>query len=222
MHPIFSCDAVVFDCDGVILDSNSLKVDAMSKALLEWGVSSDVVRECVTSFRENFGKSRAFHLDHFADVILNLGLEDKNRFIDELMLSYGNACVRLYECADLTPGFMELISRLNCPAYVCSGSLESELKQVFQKRNLTSHFKKIYGAPNRKSDVLAEIIEKHGSNILFVGDAMADLEASRVNEIPFIGYLPFSNVPEQLNQACIGYGYEVVNDWDAILGSEGN
>lgn len=218
MRPIASYDIYIFDCDGVILDSNQLKIDAMEKALLSMVTDIEKVSQCVDYFRNNFGKSRFHHVDVFVENILNLVGNEKLSIKESILQGYSSQCKALYLSAELTPGFMDLISSLQGKKYIASGSEQQELRDVFKARNLASYFDDIFGSPAKKSDLVANILESNKQrNAIMFGDAISDLEAANNSEIDFIGYLPFSNIASKLEALSIEYGYQTIDKWSEIL-----
>lgn len=49
------------------------------------------------------------------------------------------------------------------------------------------------------------------------GDAISDLEAAKINNIDFIGYLPYSNVKEKLILLITENNSKAVNEWSEVL-----
>lgn len=218
MRPIADYDVYIFDCDGVILDSNQLKIDAMHKALSALVTDATRVKACVDYFRDNFGRSRFHHVDIFIEQFLLL---DKNKVTEtkqSILDAYSMQCKSLYLQAELTPGFIDFITQLKGKKFIASGSEQQELRDVFSTRGLDSYFDEIFGSPTKKSDLVANILDKtKASNAIMFGDAVSDLEAASINNIDFIGYLPFSNVKEKLVSLADKGAYKVIDKWSELL-----
>lgn len=203
MHPIYNYDVYIFDCDGVILDSNQLKIDAMEVALLNIISDSEKVTLCVDYFRHNFGRSRFHHVDVFIEKYLLLDEADIEKTKHSILSAYSSQCKTLYLSANITPGFIELIEKLQGTKYVASGSEQEELREVFHARGLDKYFTGIYGSPTKKTELVSNILQiADTNNAIMLGDAISDFEAAEENEIDFIGYLPFSNVKEAMIERC--------------------
>ncbi|WP_413701743.1 HAD family hydrolase [Psychromonas sp. KJ10-10] len=199
MLPIAKYDIYIFDCDGVILDSNQLKIDAMHNALLPLVKNIKHVNLCIDYFRNNFGRSRFHHIDVFVNELLDLKDSEKESIKVDILEGYSSQCKALYLSADLTPNILTFISALRGKKYIASGSEQQELRDVFKERGLDSHFDEIFGSPAKKSDLVASILKSNvQQRAIMFGDAISDLEATRLSNIDFIAYIPFSNVKEKL------------------------
>lgn len=219
MHQISKYDIYIFDCDGVILDSNQLKIDAMQKALESTIDESKKVKACVDYFRNNFGRSRFHHIDVFIDQFLELHQTAENKVKETILSEYSAQCKDLYLQADITHGFIDFISKLNGNKYIASGSEQQELRDVFEERGLNVYFDEIYGSPTKKYDLVANILKSNNSsNAVMFGDAISDLEAANINNIDFIGYVPYSNVKEAMVELLSsGSKHKVINKWSELL-----
>lgn len=218
MHPIANYDVYIFDCDGVILDSNQLKIEAMRNALESIVNDSLEVSKCVDYFRNNFGRSRFHHIDIFVEQFLLLDTTLQTEVKERILKAYSYQCKSLYLKAELTPGFIDFIGRLKGKKYIASGSEQQELRDVFATRKLDTYFNDIYGSPTKKSDLVANILKLNSdkSAVMF-GDAISDLEAAKINNIDFIGYLPYSNVKEKLKLLITENNSKAVNEWSEVL-----
>ncbi|MDP5254339.1 MULTISPECIES: HAD family hydrolase [unclassified Vibrio] len=210
-------DYYIFDCDGVILDSNKLKIDAMGKALQQLNVSKADVQRCCSYFANNFGKSRFHHVEVFVEDLLKIEDNEKASFTERVLQFFSEQCQSLYLTAPMTPGFVELIEQLDGEKYIASGSEQNELRAVFKQRGLEQYFAGIFGSPTPKAKLVKNIIEAMpNSNTVMVGDALSDLQAAQHNHIDFIGYTPFSNVPELLTEQTQTAGFTVIDTWTKL------
>jgi len=217
MHQFSKFDIYIFDCDGVILDSNQLKIDAMQRALEATTSDFDKVKKCVDYFRNNFGRSRFHHIDVFIEQFLELDKANASEIKKTILDEYSAQCKSLYLQADMTPGFIDFINELNGKKYIASGSEQQELRDVFKERGLNVYFDEIYGSPAKKSDLVANILKSNNSqNAVMFGDAISDLEASQVNNIEFIAYISFSNVPVELAKRSQMANFKVIKTWSEI------
>jgi phosphoglycolate phosphatase-like HAD superfamily hydrolase len=207
----------IFDCDGVILDSNQLKIDAMRNALELIVNDSLQVSKCVDYFRNNFGRSRFHHIDVFVEQFLLVNTSLKAEVKERILNAYSDQCKSLYLKAEITPGFIDFIGLLKGKKYIASGSEQQELRGVFATRKLDTYFNDIYGSPTKKLDLVANILtlNSNKSAVMF-GDAISDLEASQLNDIDFIAYTPFSNVPEELATKSQIANFRIIKAWSEI------
>jgi phosphoglycolate phosphatase-like HAD superfamily hydrolase len=218
MPPIANYDVYIFDCDGVILDSNKLKIDAMKNALEIVTNDGKKVNACLDYFRNNFGCSRFHHIDVFIEQFLELNKANENKIKETILSEYSSQCKYLYLQANITPGFIEFINQLNGKKYIASGSEQQELRTVFKEKELNKYFDGIYGSPTKKSDLIATILKSNNTtNAVMIGDAISDLEASQVNNIEFVAYIPFSNVPNELVSKSQIANFKVIQTWTEIF-----
>ncbi|PMH45931.1 haloacid dehalogenase [Vibrio sp. 10N.286.49.B3] len=216
MQSIHNYDVYIFDCDGVILNSNQLKIDAMERALRALSFKDEEINQCVNYFSNNFGRSRFHHVDVFFNDFLPVE-ENKDTLKSKLLSLFSSQCKELYLNADVTPGFISLISSLNGNKYVASGSEQQELRDIFVQRGLDLYFKEIYGSPTPKNDLVRSILEaEKTTNAVMFGDAVSDFEASKINEIEFIGYLPYSNVRNKVIDLQLTYQFQIIDDFNEV------
>jgi len=207
-------DTYIFDCDGVILDSNQLKIVAMRNAVESYEFDALLVNRCVEYFKNNFGKSRFHHIDMFVNDILKVDAAFTEEVKTKLLSLYSSQCRALYMTAEITDGFVDLITALKGNKFVASGSEQGELREVFKERGLDQYFDGIFGSPEKKVNHVKAIIDANKlSKAIMFGDAVSDLEAARDNEIDFVFYRPLSNVQSKMDILCDKYNYKVFNQW---------
>lgn len=211
----------IFDCDGVILDSNQLKIDAMRSAVSLETSNEKLIDECTDYFKNNFGKSRYHHIDIFVTNILKVPKYSTKSVKERLLEAYSAQCKILYMSAEITEGFMSLITSLEGKKYVASGSEQNELRDVFRARKLDVYFNDILGSPERKTNHVESIIrENKKSKFVMIGDAVSDLEAAKDNLIDFIFYSPLSNVSEKMLSLCKQNQYQVIDSFQGVLDND--
>ncbi|MBG6247611.1 MULTISPECIES: HAD family hydrolase [Symbiopectobacterium] len=206
----------IFDCDGVIFDSNSLKIEAMRQSLINVLGNVNVISDCIDYFKNNFGKSRFHHVNIFLDEYIYIDEDEREIIRKDILSSYSNSCKELYLMANITPGFLKMINNICGEKYVASGSEQEELRWVFTQRKLDRYFSDIYGSPMAKSDIVKKIIAA-GSDpreCVLLGDAISDINAAVTNGIQFIGYLPYSNVKQELMALCLQHKLPVLEYWE--------
>lgn len=212
MHLLTNYDIYIFDCDGVILDSNQLKIEAMEYTLNKFFSSKSLIEECIVYFKSNFGKSRFHHVDYFLFHIFKIGpdIEVKNNILEE----FSKQCRSLYMTAEVTPGFFAFLESCTGKRYVASGSEQEELRDVFDKRDLSKLFDGIYGSPTPKSELVRNILNGENSKkAVIFGDAISDRNAAADNKIDFIYYRPYSTVKNALTKISEEQSYRIIDRW---------
>ncbi|MFA0083560.1 HAD family hydrolase [Vibrio breoganii] len=217
MLSIRNYDVFIFDCDGVILDSNELKIEAMKNALLKYIPSPKTIELCLDYFRNNFGKSRFHHVAYFLDEIVFAESESRGRLEKLILSDFSKQCRNLYHSAEITPGFLEFLQNCQGKRYIASGSEQNELREVFIKRGLSNSFHGIYGSPVSKVENIKDILQMENThNAVVFGDAISDLFAAKINKCHFVAYVPYSNVPVQLEKETLRSGYDLIHAWSDI------
>ncbi|MFH1317985.1 MAG: HAD hydrolase-like protein [Candidatus Omnitrophota bacterium] len=176
----------IFDCDGVILDSNPIKTKAFYEVGLPYGKEYAMQLE---AYHQEFGGiSRFDKFRYFFKDILK-----KQEYSEELSRALNRYAElvsdKLLQCKE-TDGARTLFD--NIPSYtrkiVVSGSLETELRQVFAQRKLERHFDAIYGSPQTKMAILQREKDQGrlGFPSVFIGDSRYDYECAQAFKIDFI------------------------------------
>ncbi len=219
MLPLSYYDVIIFDCDGVIFDSNRLKVDAMRRALESIDIfCNDSISKCINYFEKNFGLSRYHHIKHFFDHIIVVESGYKDKYYQLVLNAYSAQCFQLYLDAEFAPCVLKLLRQVSAKCYVASGSLESELVEVFLERDISFFFESIYGSPKKKSDIVADIKTKYPSgNILMIGDALSDFNAANINDIDFLFYSPFSSVYQEMISLAEIHDFPVCSNYSELI-----
>lgn len=202
-------EAIIFDFDGVVLDSVNIKTQAFADLYKPYG--DDVVKKVVDYHVQHggvsrFEKFRYYHENYLQKELSEEGLQDLCNQFNELVFKKVSA-------AEYISGAQEFLqavsSKVNC--YVCTGTPQQEIEQILKARDLAQYFKKVYGSPSKKKNIVAEIL-KNGSyepaNTLYFGDATTDYDAAIANDVPFIGiYSP---------EITFGEDVIVINDFNSI------
>jgi HAD superfamily hydrolase (TIGR01549 family) len=86
--------------------------------------------------------------------------------------------------------FLDHFQQRNIPLFLVSATPQNILDTIVERRELTSYFKKIYGAPLVKKEILLKILNDEQispSELLYIGDTLDDGHAARNACIPFVG-----------------------------------
>ncbi|HUK92631.1 MAG TPA: HAD hydrolase-like protein [Methanomicrobiales archaeon] len=192
---------VILDFDGVVLESVGIKTRAFREL---FSFRPDHVDEIVDYHSRNTGVSRFDKFRYIYREILKEPLSDE--LFDRLSEQYAGLVVEGVVASPFVPGGREFLERYSkeIPLFVVSASPQVELESIIARRELSPHFRKVYGAPTRKEQAIREIMAITGSGpeqTLFVGDALNDLKAAAASGVRFVGRQPpedpdrFTGVP---------------------------
>ena len=217
MKRLNEVNVYIFDCDGVIIDINELKCAAFGKAVESYPeeVKSSFVENC----RNTFGVSRYVKFREFFERFAKEEFNQEK--YDDFLNTYSTICKKAYMEADITPGSIELFSCLRESGkklYIASGSDQEELIEAFKKRDLYEYFEEIYGSPRKKVDCVKEIVEKNkNQKIIFVGDAVSDLDVAIKNEIDFIYMSKYSVQSQDNDLHCRNNAKKIIESLNELL-----
>tara|TARA_B100000780_G_scaffold277638_1_gene248825 strand:- start:58 stop:687 length:630 start_codon:yes stop_codon:yes gene_type:complete len=180
--------AIIFDFDGVILDSVSVKTEAFKQLYKSHGIN--VVEKVAKYHLANGGISRFEKFKYFHKNFLNINISN-----DELVglgedfsrLVFKKVCESRY-----IPGAHEFLTFCSKKylTFICTGTPETEIKKILSSKNLDKMFNDIYGSPSSKTDIINRISVNNNlksNEIIFIGDAMTDYDASKNTNVDFIG-----------------------------------
>lgn len=212
--------AVVLDFDGVVLESVDIKTRAFAALFADHPEHVDaIVRLHVANAgMSRFEKFRRIYRDMLERP---LGPEEETSLGDrfsELVLD------EIFRCP-FVPGAREFLewARMRHPLFLASGTPQEELRRIVEQRGLDHMFTGVYGTPRPKSEILADIcqeIEAPSSELVFVGDAAADLEGAQAVGMQFVGRrtpgvpLPF---PEAAAIVVVNDLAELAARWDELV-----
>jgi len=181
--------AIIFDFDGVVAESGDIKTQAFAEMYCPHGEA--IVAEVVKYHTANGGLSRYNKFRHFQQHLLNGPplTPEEEKILD---LRFSELVVEAVVAAEPVPGANELIHQQSerMPLFVASGTPETELKEIVERRGLTPYFTQVRGAPKLKDVLIAEILSDHGldpKHVLMIGDAMADYHGAQANYTAFLG-----------------------------------
>lgn len=186
---IASWQAIIFDFDGVVVESGEIKTQAFANLYRDYGetIMSAVARYHVL----HGGMSRYHKFRYFQETLLEkppLTAEEEqhlDRRFSELVLEAVIA-------SDPVPGAAELIRReaARIPLFVASGTPETELNTIVDRRGLASYFTAVRGSPTPKQKLIADILLAHAllpERVLMIGDALIDYQSAYLNNVAFLG-----------------------------------
>lgn len=181
---------ILWDFDGVILDSMKIKGDGFVELFKEYDENS--IKQIEKYHYNNGGVSRFDKIKNFYHEILNENIsEDK---VLELADKFAKIIeIKLYDKDNLIEETVTFIKE-NYKKYnfhIVSGAEHNELNKLCDSFDITHYFISIDGSPTKKEILVKNVIEKYNYNkkeIILIGDAMTDYNASMQNGIEFYGY----------------------------------
>jgi phosphoglycolate phosphatase-like HAD superfamily hydrolase len=215
---ISSYEAFIFDCDGVLLDSNDLKIQAFRRVLELNGFRPEVIAAGSDWQSRSFGTSR-YRL--FAELLSGRFGPPPPVTLERLLADFGTECAEGYLAVPETAAIRSVLPILAARArlYVVSGSDELELREVFRRRDLTHYFIDIFGSPRSKIENVERAMQDYlafagqkPAKVLFVGDAIADLEAANATGCHFAFMEQYSTVRRMMFDRAQVEGFRVIRD----------
>ncbi|WP_292977280.1 HAD hydrolase-like protein [Nitrosomonas sp.] len=181
--------AIIFDFDGVIVESGDIKAQAFADLYRHHG---EVIAQAAVDYhRANGGMSRYLKFHYFQKNLLNnppLTKEEEqelDRQFSELVM---NAVIACQPVAGAETLLNKMASQI--PLFVASGTPESELQVIVERRNLSHYFTEVRGSPRLKETLIADILSAYPldpERVLMIGDALVDYESAHQNGVAFLG-----------------------------------
>jgi len=177
---------VFWDFDGVIKDSVKVKSRGYEKLFSQFG--QEIVGRVKKHHELNGGISR------FVKIPLYLswaGQTPKPESVQEYCDRFSALVQQAVIDSPWVPGVKEYLKSNHTRQcfILITGTPQEEIEQILQTLELTSFFKEIYGAPQKKVDVVYNVIKRlhfPPEQALVVGDSGTDLEAAEKNNVTFL------------------------------------
>ena len=149
-----------------------------------------MIDEIVAHHLAHEGISRVEKIRHCHMEYLDIDLSDEE--LGVLAGLYSSLVKDAVVDCDAVAGSQALLQAIAgiLPIFVVSGTPEDELRDIIERRAMSSHFTSVHGSPRRKEPIVADLLVQHGLNgpdCLFVGDAMTDYRAAHETGMQFIG-----------------------------------
>jgi phosphoglycolate phosphatase-like HAD superfamily hydrolase len=180
--------AIFFDFDGVIVESAEIKSQAFRTLYAEHGEA--VLERVLVYHLAHEGISRIDKILHCHQEFLGIALSE-----DELAAlgdRYSALVMDAVVACDGVPGALDFLKHNSerLPIFVVSGTPETELRTIIERRGLTNYFTSAHGSPRRKGPIVMDLLFEHSlsaADCLFVGDAMTDYHGAEETGLQFIG-----------------------------------
>jgi len=202
---------VFWDFDGVIKESVDIKTQAFVKLFEPYG---EVVMQKVKEHHEaNGGMSRYKKIPLYLEWVDETCTSGR---LNELSNAFSNIAFQGVVNSAWVPGAEKYLrdNTYNQVFVLVSATPEKELKSILKSLNLAAVFSAVYGAPVNKADAIRDVLDHSktdAANCLMIGDAIADMEAAQVNNVPFLLRKHNSN-----RHIFINYNGNAVNDLTEI------
>ena len=179
--------AIVLDFDGVVLESADIKTRAFGR-LFEG--EPEYAEAIVRLHLDNVGlprsdKFRIIYRDILRRPLDETELERLGEAFSTIVVEESLACPYVA----VASAVLEAHARTHL-LFVASATPQEELREIVGRRGLEQYFRAVYGSPDGKADILRRIIrdwELDPVEVVFVGDALADLEHAKAAGVEFIG-----------------------------------
>ena len=181
--------ALFFDFDGVIVDSVRTKTEAFR--LLFQDYPGDVIQKVLAYHKQHGGISRVEKIVHAHKHFIGIPITGKE--LEKWSLRYSELVVEKVIEVPWIKGakeFLEIARDANLNVFVISGTPETELKYIIERRGITAFFDECLGSPTRKPVHIRNLLEKYKlqpAECVFIGDALTDYRAAKETGLHFIG-----------------------------------
>ncbi|MDI6688198.1 MAG: HAD hydrolase-like protein, partial [Desulfobacterales bacterium] len=179
--------AIIFDFDGVIVESIDIKTKAF--AILFEHEGSDIVNQIIGYHLENSGVSRFEKFRYIYREILKRNLSEDE--FQHLCIRFSQLVADAVAAAPFVAGAREFLENYfkTYDFYIASATPQDELERIIEKKNIKRYFKKIYGAPRNKINIVKTILSENAlkpEDAVYIGDAVSDYNAATINGVPFV------------------------------------
>ncbi len=177
---------ILFDFDGVLAESVNIKTEAFRKMYLSFG--DQFAQRVVDYHKANGGVSRYEKFKIFNGEWL--GEEITPPKIEDLANIFSDLVVEGVVNADEVRGAKAFLdSSSQYIKFIITGTPTIEIKPILKKRGMEQYFKEAFGSPEKKGHWVKHILKTENitaDQCVFVGDALADYNAAKENDITFI------------------------------------
>jgi phosphoglycolate phosphatase-like HAD superfamily hydrolase len=180
---------VVFDFDGVIVESNAIKNQAFKNIFSQY---PDTEAEMMAYHLKNPGKTRTEKFEYILDNLMPKTGQQRAQLLKQWSMAFIEHTEDLVATCSYVFGAVRFLDELHgkLPLYLASATPTEPLLRVIQRRKMEHYFKKIFGGPIDKKEVLKEIIRiesVESKQVLFIGDSQSDWLAAQEAKVRFIG-----------------------------------
>ena len=180
--------AIIFDFDGVLAESVNVKGDAFIALYKE--ESQGVQKQVLDYHQKHGGVTRYDKIRYYEETLCDRAVNDER--VEEIAQKFSDIVEDGVIRSSWVDGAQEFLEEnyKAIPFYIASATPEEELIRIVKARNMDHYFKGVYGAPIKKHEHIARVMEDHNfspAEIVMIGDAMTDYDAAKVTGSHFIG-----------------------------------
>ena len=179
---------IIFDFDGVLVESNEIRFNGFRK-LFE-GYPQGEIERLVSYAKANGGVSRYKKIEYFFNEIRQEPITGE--LVNQWAAKFSELVEQDIVEAKPVEGSLKFLEDYfsHFDFAIVSGSDQTELRRICEKRKIDHFFKIILGSPTEKKDNIATLLSnlnwRHDQS-LYVGDSNNDLEAAKSNNLDFVG-----------------------------------
>jgi len=179
-------ELIFWDFDGVIKESISVKTDAFVELFQPYG--DNVCEKVKQHHIENGGMSR---FDKIPLYLKWSNITPTSTLIDEMCTKFSNNVKNKVIESAWVPGVEEFLRshKEKHIFIIVSATPQGELEDICKTLKIDNFFSKLYGSPTTKSSSIKKSMHDYGASpetCLMIGDAQADIDAAKENNINFI------------------------------------
>ncbi|UGV40295.1 HAD family hydrolase [Methanococcoides orientis] len=203
--------AILFDFDGVLVESVDIKTKAFAKLFESEG--KEIVDQVVEYHLANGGVSRYKKFEYIYEKLLGKHLNAE--ISKDLGERFSHLVIQNVIDAPWVSGAKNFLEEYyqEIDLYIVSGTPEDELKSIVNRKSIKKYFKGTYGSPETKGNLIKRILsggDYTKDQVVFVGDAITDLNGALDSDVPFIGRLSDEN-----NNPFKEYDIPIISDlWE--------
>lgn len=180
--------AIIFDFDGIITESLDVKTKAFAELYSEYG--KDIEQKVIEHHMANGGMSRFEKFKFYHKNFLKLEIDSKE--VESLSNQFSTLVLEKVSNSPYVLGADDFIKKYykKYDFFISTGTPTEEIKVILKNRGLEKYFIEVFGSPEYKTNHVKYILNKYkykNSEVVFIGDATADRDAARANDIEFIG-----------------------------------
>lgn len=188
--------AIIFDFDGVLVESVDIKTKAFAKLFEAEG--ADIVEKVVAYHLENAGVSRFDKFRFFYSEFLKKPLTED--LFQKLGRNFSELVIDEVVKAPYVPGAREFLEghAAEYQCFIASATPQEEMDEIIRRRQMQGYFKRVYGSPKKKGDIVHEILASFNlalspQSFVYIGDTLSDYEAAKSNNVAFIARITNDN-----------------------------
>ncbi|MCP4338673.1 MAG: HAD family hydrolase [Desulfobulbaceae bacterium] len=180
--------AIFFDFDGVLVNSNPIKTEAFRTLFRKY--NEEIVAEIVAHHQQHCGISRVEKIRYVHQYIIRQPLTEE--VVADRAAEYSKLVLEKVIEAGWIDGAKEFLDNFPgaLPIFVISGTPETELREIIDRRKMSAYFGEILGSPIKKPVHIRNLLSDYQlvpDRCVFVGDALTDYAAARETGLQFIG-----------------------------------